>query len=147
MQIRSSDQSSMCYLPGTQALLAGPWLVPRTSLPSLWFLAAPSSLTHKLLWLAAAPGLHRGHLPAAHSGLCSQPAPNRTPQGLLTLHSLRAHWDILSLHPRCSTHARVSGGTSLLGSHSGVPQNGHMFLDPQAAKFCGEISQNYKFLP
>lgn len=131
----------MCYLPGTQALLAGPWLVPRTPLPSLWFLAAPSGLTHKSLWLAAVPVLYRGHLPAGQSGLCSQPPPNWPPQRLLTLHSLTAHWDTLSLHPCCSTHARVSGGTSLLGSHSGVLQNGHMSLNPQAAKFWGEISQ------
>lgn len=59
----------------------------------------------------------------------------------LTLHSLTTLWASLSLHPRCSTPARAAGGTSLLGSDGGVPPNGHMSLDPQAAKFWGEIPQ------
>lgn len=99
MQMRSYDQSNMCYLPGTNALIVG---MPR----------AMAYLTPSLSLLVPDTASPR---PCAQHPSSRQLALNQPGWGLLQAGSpcFTKHTEILPVHPFCSTHGKVPDGASL----------------------------------
>lgn len=124
MQIRSDDQSNMCYLPGTNALSAGMLRAMAYRTPSLSLLVPDRASS----------------CPCTHHPSGRQLALNQLGWGLpqaASLHGFTAHSEDLVLHPSCSTHNTVSDGASL----PAVLQNGCTFMEPLATKSGEESSQ------